>query len=279
MTPLTVLAVASELFPLIKTGGLAAVAGALPLALAAEGIATTTLIPGYPAVLAALPDAVAVHTEPDLFGGPARLLRGQAAGLDLLALDAPNLFARPGNPYTGPDGQDWPDNALRFASLARMAAFLSQGGLAGFAPDILHAHDWQASLAIAYLQYLPTMRRPGTVITVHNLAFQGIFPAALLGTLGLPQAAFSIDGVEFHGSIGYLKAGLAFADRITTVSPSYAAEIQLPENGMGLDGLLRARAGALHGILNGIDDNIWNPQTDRLIAAPFDADNAGPRSE
>jgi starch synthase len=126
---------------------------------------------------------------------------------------------------------------------------------------------------MAYLHFSPG-RRPGTVMTVHNLAFQGLFPAGLLGALGLPGEAFAIDGIEFHGMIGYLKAGLALADRITTVSPTYAAEIQTPENGFGLDGLLRARAGVLHGILNGIDDAVWNPAADALIAAPF-SDAAG----
>ena len=269
MSLLRVLAVASEIYPLIKTGGLADVAGALPLALAAEGVATITLIPGYPAVMKALENAEAVHAAPDLFGGPARLLRAQAAGLDLLVIDAPHLYARPGGPYAGPDGMDWADNALRFAALARMAALVGEGRLAGYVPDVLHAHDWQGGLAMAYLQYA-SARRPGTVMTIHNIAFQGLYPANLLGQLGLPAAAFGIEGVEFHGMIGYLKAGLAFADRITTVSPSYAAEIQLPENGEGLDGLIRARAGALHGILNGIDDKVWNPAADEMIAARFD---------
>jgi starch synthase len=157
---------------------------------------------------------------------------------------------------------------VRFGALANIAAFVARGGVAGFAPDVLHCHDWQAGLAVAYLRY-GGARRPGTVMTVHNLAYQGNFPAGLLGALGLPGAAFAIDGVEFHGMIGFLKAGLALADRITTVSPTYAAEIQTPENGFGLDGLLRARAGVLHGILNGIDDTVWNPAADGLIAVPF----------
>jgi len=273
MSLLRVLAVASEVFPLVKTGGLADVAGALPLALAADGVATTTLLPGYPAVIAALEAADAVHEDSALFGGPARLLRGQAAGLDLLVLDAPHLFDRPGNPYTQPGGADWPDNAARFGALGNIAAFVARGGVAGFAPDVLHCHDWQAGLAMAYLRFSPG-RRPGTVMTVHNLAYQGNFPAGVLGALGLPGEAFSLDGVEFHGMVGFLKAGLALADRITTVSPTYAAEIQTAENGFGLDGLLRARAGVLHGILNGIDDAVWNPAADALITAPF-SDAAG----
>lgn len=272
-----VLAVASEVFPLIKTGGLADVAGALPAALTAEGVETLTLIPGYPAVMAALENAEVIHTEPNLFGGTARVLRGRAAGLDLLTIDAPHLFARAGNPYLGPDGRDWPDNAFRFAALSRIAAMGARGDLPGITPDILHAHDWQAGLAAAYLHY-GAGRRPGTVITVHNLAFQGLFPAAMLHALGLPDQAMRIDGVEFHGMVGFLKAALALSDRITTVSPTYAAEIQTPEQGMGLDGLLRVRSHVLQGILNGIDDTLWNPVTDPLIEARFDARHPAARA-
>jgi starch synthase len=265
-----VLAVASEVYPLIKTGGLADVVAALPPALEREGIATRTLIPGYPAVLDALRKPEAVHTFAHLQGGPARLLASHTAGLDLLALDAPHLFARPGNPYLGPDGRQWPDNALRFAALAECAASIARGGVAGFAPDVVHAHDWQAGLVPALIHYGGTPR-PRTVMTVHNLSFQGQFPRELLATLGLPPHAYAIDGVEYHGTIGYLKAGLALADRITTVSPTYAAEIRTPEGGMGLDGLLRQRADVLTGILNGIDDTIWNPATDAHLVARFDA--------
>lgn len=259
----------------MKTGGLADVAGALPLALAAEGVETTTLIPGYPAVLGRLESAEPVHRDDYFFGGAARLLRGRAAGLDLAVLDAPHLFDRPGNPYSGPNGADWPDNALRFAALSRMAASIAIGGVAGLRPDILHAHDWQAGLAMAYLD--GAQRRPATVLTVHNLAFQGNFSSALLPSLGLPANAFRMEGAEFHGMVGYLKAGLALADAITTVSPTYAVEIQTPEFGMGFDGLLRHREAVLHGILNGIDDNIWNPATDGLIASPFDGEHLAGR--
>jgi starch synthase len=274
--PLSVLAVASELFPLVKTGGLADVTGALPGALAACGVATTTLIPGYPAVLSALREAESVLDDADLFGGPARVLRAAAGGLDLLVLDAPHLFRRPGGPYTAPDGSDWPDNALRFAALGAVAARLARGGVAGFAPDVVHAHDWQAALALTYLRFLPG-RQPGTVITVHNLAFQGLFPGEIFASLGLPAAAFTMEGAEFHGMVGYLKAGLACTDRITTVSPRYAEEIKTPAYGMGLEGLLQARAGVLHGILNGIDDTVWNPATDTMLAANFNADDASKR--
>nr|WP_202986783.1 glycogen synthase GlgA [Pseudoroseomonas ludipueritiae] len=266
-----VLSVASELFPLIKTGGLADVAGALPGALAAQGIATRSLIPGYPRVLRALEAAEPVLELGTLFGGPARLLAAQAAGLDLLVLDAPHLFDRDGGPYSGPDGQDWPDNPQRFAALAQVAARLGQGALPAFVPEVIHAHDWQAGLVPAYVHYWEG-RKPGTVFTVHNLAFQGQCDASLLAELSLPPQAYSIHGVEYYGAIGFLKAGLKLADRITTVSPTYAAEIRTEAGGMGLDGLLRDRAGALSGILNGIDTDIWNPASDPALPAPYSAE-------
>lgn len=268
---LRLLSVASEVYPLIKTGGLADVAGALPAALAGEGISVTTLIPGYPVVLEAIGDAPVVHRYETLMGGEAVLRRGSAAGLDLLVLDAPHLFRRDGNPYLGPDGRDWADNALRFGAFARAAADVGRGCCPDLLPDVLQLHDWQAGLAAAYLHYDPPARRPGVVTTVHNLAFQGIFPAYLLGPLGLGAEAFALDGLEYHGSISFLKGGLIFADRITTVSPTYATEIMTAEGGMGLDGLLRGRADVVSGILNGIDTAVWNPETDPLIAAPFSA--------
>jgi starch synthase len=265
-----VLSVASEIFPLVKTGGLANVAGALPGALAREGVAVRSLVPGYPAVLSASAGFDPVHVYDDLFGGPARLLAGTVAGLGLFVLEAPHLFARPGGLYGDAAGRDWPDNAQRFAALAWAAAEIGLGLVPGFVPDVVHAHDWQAGLGPAYL-HVAGGRRPGTVITIHNLAHQGAFPARLLATLRLPPSAFSIEGVEYYGGIGLLKAGLYYADRITTVSPTYAAEIQTPEGGMGLDGLLRTRASVLSGILNGIDETVWNPAADPHIPAHFDA--------
>jgi len=271
MSALRVLSVASECFPLVKTGGLADVVGALPAALAECSVEVRTLIPAYPAVLAqAGAGAAAVHSFEDLFGGPARLLAAHEAGLDLLLLDAPHLYARPGGPYADPWSRDWPDNPQRFAALCWAAAEIGRGALPDWRPDAVHAHDWQAGLLPAYLHY-GEGPRPGTVFTVHNLAFQGWAPASLLAGLRLPPHAFDIEGVEFFGGIGALKAGLRLADRITTVSPTYAREITTPAEGQGLDGLLRARAGALAGILNGIDDTAWNPATDPHLAAPFDA--------
>jgi starch synthase len=272
MTPIRVLAVASEIYPLIKTGGLADVVGALPAALKAEGIETRTLVPGYPDVIKAPAAAEGVLSLPNFYGGDARLLAGSSAGLELFVLDAPHLFAREGNPYLSPLGTDWPDNAIRFAALGRIAAIIGQGAIPAFVPDVVHAHDWQAGLTPAFLHYDQVPRRgPATVMTVHNLAFQGLFPREMLNELGLPPHAFAVDGVEYYGQIGFLKAGLQFADRITTVSPSYAIEIQEAEGGMGLDGLLRTRSDVLSGIVNGIDISVWNPATDAVIASRFSA--------
>ncbi len=276
MTKLDVLAVVSEIFPLIKTGGLADVTGALPIALAAEGITVRSLVPGYPQVLGALDGGVVVARVNDLFGGEARIVAARAADLELFVIDAPHLFARDGDPYRGPHGDEWPDNAYRFAALSRTAMLIAQGLVDGYQPDLLHAHDWQTGLVPAYLHYAG-IQHPPTVMTVHNIAFQGSFPAYLLSPLGLPANAFSIEGVEYYGNIGFLKAGLNFADRITTVSPTYSAEIRTPAGGVGLDGLLRARADVLSGILNGIDTAVWDPSHDPLLAARFDVDRVADR--
>ena len=234
MSDLKVLSVASEIFPLIKTGGLADVVGALPGALARDGVEVRTLVPAYPAILAKLAGAAAARDYDHLFGAPARVIAGKAAGLDLFAIDAPHLFDRPGNPYLSPDGLDWPDNARRFAALGRVAADIGRGAIDGYRPEVVHAHDWQAALAPAYLHYADGPR-PGTAVTIHNIAFQGHYPVSIFGELGLPPRALAMDGVEYFGGVGYLKAGLQLSDRITTVSPTYAAEICGPEGGMGLD--------------------------------------------
>jgi starch synthase len=272
---LRVLSITSEAFPLIKTGGLADVAGALPLALKAEGVEMRTLLPGYPAVIAKLEGAQAVHAYPALMGGPARVLAGKAAGLDLYVLDAPHLFDRPGNIYLGPNGRDWPDNALRFAALARAGADLAKGAAEA---DVVHAHDWQAALAPVYLHY-DGGARPGTVLTLHNMAFQGHYYGLALSALGLPEEAMNVDGVEYFGGVGFLKGGIQFADKITTVSPTYAREIFTPEFGMALDGLLRARAADVEGIVNGIDDDVWNPETDPVLPHKFSALKLEARAE
>jgi starch synthase len=274
---LRLLAVASEVAPLIKTGGLADVAGALPLALAKQDVRVTTLIPGYPAVMAAVGTGRTVRRIEDLFGGPARILRGEAAGLDLLVIDAPHLYARPGNPYLAPGGGEWEDNGIRYAALAAVASLLVTSRLPGLGFDAVHAHDWQAGLVPAYLRFAGAARRP-VMFTVHNLAFQGKFPLSLFPRLGLPPEAMSVQGLEYYGTLGYLKAGLWYSDRVTTVSPTYAAEIGTPALGMGLDGLLRGRGGQVSGILNGLDTEDFDPARDKRLAANFDAIDHAPRA-
>ena len=266
-----VLSVTSEFFPLIKTGGLADVAGALPGALAAEGVAVRTLLPGYPKVMDGL-----ASTQPlvsaDLFGGAATLLAAKAPdGAELIVIDAPHLYNREGNPYLGPDGKDWPDNHLRYAALAWLAAEIGKGLLEDedYRPDIVHGHDWQAALAPVYLADVEA--RPGTVITIHNLAFQGVFPATELAALRLSPSTFTLNGLEYWGKISFLKGGLRYADRLTTVSPSYAREICAPEAGMGLDGVLRERGADLIGITNGIDGTVWNPTDDPNIESGYNS--------
>jgi starch synthase len=273
-----VLSVVSEVYPLIKTGGLADVAGALPAALKAEGIEVMTLLPGYPAVMAALDnaDASPVYWMDELFGGPATLLVADVDGLEIFVIEAKHLYDRPGGPYAGPDG-DWPDNPFRFAALARVAAQIAYGEVPGFLPDVLHAHDWQAGLLPAYLRFDGRRHAP-SVMTVHNLAFQGQYAPGILAALGLPPQAYAIDGVEYYGTIGFLKAGLAMADRVTTVSPTYAREICTEEGGMGLAGLLAGRGSDLVGILNGIDTEVWNPAKDGLLQQRFTVDTLAGRS-
>jgi starch synthase len=274
-----VLSVAAELYPLVKTGGLADVTGALPAALAASGVEMRALLPAYPAVLEATAGdgpGVVVAELAELPGGPGRLRRIDHQGLAVYLLEAPALFARPGNPYTGPDGADWVDNGLRFGAFAWAGAALARGADPDWRPAIVHAHDWQAGLVPAYLALGTGPRptdgsRPKTVMTIHNLAFQGQFPPALIAPLGLPAAAFTTGGLEYYGSLGFLKAGLFYADALTTVSLTYAMEIQTAEQGMGLHGLLRARAADLSGIVNGIDEVVWNPSTDPHLVARYDA--------
>ena len=268
-----VLLAASEAWPLIKTGGLGDVAGALPPALRALGVDARLVLPAYPAVREALPGAEPVARSA-LYGGSVTLLRSElpAGGrrkLPLYLIAAP-AFERPGNPYQTADGEDWPDNAARFALFCRAAAALALGQLApDWCADIVHAHDWQAGLLPALLSLQP--RRPRTVFTVHNLAYQGLVDGGAADALGLPPEWWRLDALEFHGHLALIKGGLVFADRITTVSPRYAQEIQTAEYGCGLDGLLRYRSDVLTGILNGIDTAAWNPATDPALPARYDA--------
>ena len=260
-----VVSLASEAYPLIKTGGLADVVGALPAALASHDVRLRTLVPGYPSVLGAIENAHVVAELPDFFGGSGQILAGRAGGLDILAINAAHLFDRPGNPYMGADKKDWADNWKRFAALSFAAYEVGRGVMNdGYRPRILHCHDWQAALTPAYVAFnAPTQVK--TVLTVHNIAFQGRFDWTIFPDLRLDYRAANEGAIEYYGGIGYLKAGLQCADALTTVSPTYALEIKGSAYGMGLDGLLRSRADALSGILNGIDDREWDPMVDPTL--------------
>ncbi len=266
-----VLSVASEAFPLVKTGGLGDVVGSLPGALSEHDVLVTTLLPGYPPVRAAIGVAPLVHHYDDLMGAQAQILSGWLNGHPLLVLDAPALFDRQGGIYGDTTGTDWHDNWRRYAALARVGADLASGGVPNWHFDLLHAHDWQAGLAPAYLRFAPGPgRRAPSIMTVHNIAFQGRFSRSIFDFLDLPPQANDINGVEYYGGVGFLKAGLANADAITTVSPTYAKEIRDPGFGMGLEGLIRARSPVVSGIVNGIDCSVWNPRSDTALAARYD---------
>jgi len=267
---MNILSVASEVFPLIKTGGLADVAGALPIALAGHGMHMRTLMPGYPAVMQRLAGVETVATFDDLLGAPARILAARHEELDILVLDAPDFFDRPGGPYTDATGKDFVDNWRRFAALSFAGAEIARGLLPDWRPHVVHAHDWQAAMTAVYMRYTGLQHIP-SVVTVHNLAFQGQFGADIFPDLGLPPEAFTVDGLEYYGDVGFLKGGLRTAWSISTVSPTYAQEIMTPEYGMGLEGLINARAADLVGIVNGIDTAVWNPQTDGHVARTFAA--------
>jgi len=272
-----ILYAASEAAPLIKTGGLADVSGALPAALRKIGIDCRILLPGYPVVMFKLESTRQVAVFKHLLDHTgkliaARLLLSNMPGSDtpLYVLDAPSAFARTGGPYSDVDGLDYEDNAHRFALLSQVAALLaSEKTPLDWQPDILHCNDWQTGLAPAYLR-LSGCQKP-TLITIHNLAYQGIFPPQTVRQLNLPVSSFSIEGTEYYGNLSFLKAGLYYANHITTVSPTYAIEIQQPHLGMGMQGLLSGRQHQLSGILNGIDTDEWNPSADRHLPCEFSA--------
>ncbi len=265
-----VLFVASECAPFIKTGGLADVIGAVPKALTATGTEVKVLIPAYPALHGLADRGRPIKRIDDLFGGKALVKAVRAEGLDLLLLLAPHLYDRDGNIYLGPDGQDWSDNHLRFAALGYAGAELALDGADGWVPDVVHVHDWQTGLLPAYLSQ-SGRSSPPVVTTIHNIAFQGLFESSELAKLKLKREMFAADAVEYYGKISFLKAGLVFADKITTVSPSYACELLTPELGMGLDGLLRERRRDLTGVLNGIDLDAWNPESDPHLVDNYTA--------
>ena len=272
--PLKVLFVTPEIHPLIKTGGLADVSGALPFALGELGVGIRVLVPGYPKVLAGARNKRLHHTFHDLpEADEVRLLTATlpGSGVQLLIIDCPVLYQREGGPYQNPVGVDWPDNAQRFALLSRIGVILgSDASPLSFRPDIIHCNDWQSALAPAFLHFMAG-KKAATVMTLHNLAFQGIFPPHVVAEVGLPPASFNIEGVEYYGNFSFLKAGLYYADHITTVSPTYAREIQQKALGFGMQGLLAHRSDKLTGIVNGIDTSDWNPATDHHLVQGYDA--------
>jgi starch synthase len=260
-----------EIAPLIKTGGLADVSGALPAALRAIGVDVRVLVPGYTPVLAQLPQhSVVAHFDGLPGFPPARLLAGETENdVPLLVLDCPSLYQREGGPYQDMDGRDWPDNALRFGLLSKVAAILGSGAPPlDWKPELVHCNDWQTGLVPAYLRFAEGVP---SVMTIHNLAFQGIFPPSTLHDLQLPPSCFGINGVEYYGNLSFLKAGLFYADHLTTVSPNYANEIQQEPLGFGMQGLLALRRDSLTGILNGIDMREWNPAEDDFLAHKYSA--------
>ncbi len=261
-----------EVYPYAKTGGLADVLAALPPALAAAGVEVTVCVPGYRSALRA---AGTPAPGPRLYAPiasrmeAAEIVRVPGAPVPTLLLRADRYFDRDG--LYGEGGQDYPDNAERFAFFCRAA--LEWLRAEREPPDVLHVHEWQAALAPAFLRataaLYPELGRVRTVLTLHNLAFQGRFPADHWHVLNLDARYFVPEFLEFYGEINFLKAGMVFADALTTVSPRYAAEIQTPAFGEGLDGVLRARGAALRGILNGIDDAVWDPATDPQLPARY----------
>lgn len=266
-----VLFVTSEIAPLVKTGGLADVSGALPPALRRLGDDVRVLVPGYPQVLSALESFKIEAFIPGTAGLPdARLFASLLPdGVPLWVLDCPELFQRDGGIYQDGKGRDWPDNAMRFGLLSKVAAILGGADTPlEWRPEVVHCNDWQTGLTPAYLHFSPG----GTpcVMTVHNLAFQGVFPPQSLSELALPAESFQPHGVEYYGNLSFLKAGLFYANHLTTVSPTYADEIQTDALGFGMQGLLKSRSDCLTGILNGIDDREWNPSTDPSLAQTYD---------
>ena len=273
-----VLHVAAEVFPLIKTGGLADVVGALPQALIEQGADARLLLPGLPAIVDAVLHQRKVCDLGALFGAAhVSVWLGQMpqSKVKVYVIRAPYLYTRDGGPYQAADGSEWSDNLQRFGLLGWVAAHLGAGDLdPEWTPQVLHAHDWHAAMACAYVAAHPA-RRVSTVYTVHNLAYQGLFAMADFHILGLPARLLASSGLEFHNQLCLMKAGLKFADRITTVSPSYAAEIATPEFGCGLDGVIRGRGSDVSGILNGVDGAIWNPRTDTALAHRYAATDLG----
>lgn len=257
-----ILHVAAEIYPFVKTGGLADIVASLPPALAKRGLDVRLLLPGFPAILEGLLGLAPVIRFGPAFGAAVitiRIGRMPDSGLHAYVIDAPFLYQREGNPYVDAKGHDWSDNHRRFALLGWVAAHMASGELSpGWLPDVIHAHDWHAGLVPVYIAQNPGLKT-ATVFTVHNLAFRGIFPMDYYVELGLPATELTPQGIEFRGKISFMKAGLVHSRKITTVSPAYAREIRTPEFGCGLDEVLRERGDDLTGILNGVDYAVWNP--------------------
>ncbi len=264
----------SELYPLIKIGGLADVSNNLPVALKNRRQAVRVLLPAYQSVLVPLKE-VKVIAKFDLNGYSVRLLETHLAPsrLTIWLVDCPELFNRPGSPYINAQGQDWPDNAQRFGLFCEVAAKVATDELGlNWLPELVHCNDWQTGLTPVYLNQRPASERPKTVFTIHNLAFQGLFSYDVFQALQLPSELWSSEALEYYGQLSFIKGGLVFADQITTVSPRYAEEITTAEFGYGLEGLLQARNDKLTGILNGIDNQQWNPQTDTNLVHNYSVD-------
>lgn len=277
-----VLFVSSEVYSLAKTGGLADVSYALPLALRSLGVDVRLLMPGYPQALESAERRAPALRLARLMGFdevaliPARL---PGSDLPLWLIDCPSLFARDGGLYCDREGNDWPDNHLRFALLSHVGARLAAGhGPSNWRPDVVHANDWHCGLLPLLSQECPEGAAP-TLFSIHNMAFQGTFPMEVASRIGLEPRHLTTDGIEYYGKLSYLKAGICYADRLATVSPTYARQIATPAFGFGLEGLLAKRTGDLDGILNGIDYGIWDPRHDPLIAACYSsADMSGKRA-
>ncbi len=275
-----ILFVTSEAFPLIKTGGLADVSGSLPAALNEKGVDVRILMPAYPAVLEKLIDLRAIATIDQLpIVGSVKILMGTMpeTGINVMAIQSPELYERAGGPYVDITGNDWPDNPLRFGILSRVAANLAcslTSPLIDWLPDVVHCNDWQSGLTPAFIHFhqLATgMKHAKSVLSIHNLAFQGNFGAEWVANLGLPAESYQMEGLEYYGQMSFLKAGVYYADHLSTVSPTYGLEIQTPEYGFGMQGLLAKRNKEIEGILNGIDINEWNPKSDPHLSAHYDA--------
>lgn len=274
-----VLFAAAEAYPLAKSGGLADVARALPIALRGLGVDCRLVLPGYPTAVGALANPKIERRLPPIFGVEGALIGGQLPGTDMPVwlVHAPSLFARPGSLYRDPNGHDWEDNARRFAYFGRIAAAIAAGELTAWSAHVAHANDWHAGLIPFYLATMHATR-PATLFTIHSMAFQGNFPAHAMSQAGIPTDFFHPEGVEFYGQLSFMKAALRYSDQITTVSPQYAREVLTQGYGCGFEGLLQARQNDFTGILNGVETDLWDPENDRALPKPFGAkDIAGKR--